>query len=206
MNLLLLFRATPRIDRLDLTDLSGPTVAVHRRDAPRSWSRGRAGARLFPCWRTREGRGPRSRWAVTVCVTGHQFLGRQVKAPSGPAAVWLSVTVNIREGFRACAIRRPVFIWVTFGIQCGVARRLGSNGLGPQRQDVSAFPRVTALRFSGQDWQSVRIYASEQCPRQDSNLRSRLRRAWRHPALTSGNMPEETGLDTYRTRLRFQVG
>src|SRR5215471_14355024 len=27
-----------------------------------------------------------------------------------------------------------------------------------------------------------------QCPRQDSNLRSRLRRAWHHPALTSANV------------------
>jgi hypothetical protein len=35
----------------------------------------------------------------------------------------------------------------------------------------------------------VRIYSSELCPRQDSNLRSRLRRAWHHLALTSGNVP-----------------
>src|SRR5215475_3312355 len=35
---------------------------------------------------------------------------------------------------------------------------------------------------------SVRIYVSDQCPRQDSNLRSRLRRAWHHLPLTSGNV------------------
>jgi hypothetical protein len=34
----------------------------------------------------------------------------------------------------------------------------------------------------------VRIYASEQCPRQDSNLRSRLRRGLLCTRLTSGNV------------------
>ena len=33
----------------------------------------------------------------------------------------------------------------------------------------------------------VRIYASDQCPRQDSNLRSRLRRGLLFTPLTSGN-------------------
>ena len=42
--------------------------------------------------------------------------------------------------------------------------------------------------FSAQDCQSVRIYASEQCPRQDSNLRSRLRRPFPGIALTSRNV------------------
>jgi hypothetical protein len=38
-----------------------------------------------------------------------------------------------------------------------------------------------------QDCQSVRIYASEQCPRQDSNLRSRLRRGLLCTPLTRRN-------------------
>jgi hypothetical protein len=38
-----------------------------------------------------------------------------------------------------------------------------------------------------QDCQSVRIYSSELCPRQDSNLRSRLRRGLLCTPLTSGN-------------------
>ena len=40
---------------------------------------------------------------------------------------------------------------------------------------------------SAQDCKSVRIYSSEQCPRQDSNLRSRLRRGLLCTPLTSGN-------------------
>ena len=63
---------------------------------------------------------------------------------------------------------------------------------------VCAGQRLAALSASFRSF--VRIYASEQCPRQDSNLRSRLRRAWHHPALTSGNVPAGDPLDTYWTR------
>jgi hypothetical protein len=95
--------------------------------------------------------------------------------------------VNIREEFGRAQSDVPYSSGVTLGIQRGVARRLRINGLGPHRQNVSAFPQVTSLRYSGQDWQSVRIYAYDQCPRQDSNLRSRLRRGLLCTPLTSGN-------------------
>ena len=61
---------------------------------------------------------------------------------------------------------------------------------------------------SAQDCQSVRIYASELCPRQDSNLRSRLRRAWHHLALTSANVllpgPLGHALDTAQVALQMR--
>ena len=43
-----------------------------------------------------------------------------------------------------------------------------------------------------QDCKSVRSYASDQCPRQDSNLRSRLRRGLLYRALTRGNESPHT--------------
>jgi hypothetical protein len=58
------------------------------------------------------------------------------------------------------------------GRQCTVAEL--------QVSEVS--PKIAATRGL------VRIYASDQCLRQDSNLRSRLRRAWHYPALTSANV------------------
>src|SRR5215468_6558694 len=49
----------------------------------------------------------------------------------------------------------------------GCAAELGLRGRGPASGGGL---------MSNQDCQGVRIYASDQCPRQDSNLRSRLRR------------------------------
>src|SRR5215468_832868 len=49
--------------------------------------------------------------------------------------------------------------------------------IGRKLENASAFSQATGLAtYRAQDCQSVRIYVSEQCPRQDSNLRSRLRR------------------------------
>src|SRR5215467_2874985 len=50
---------------------------------------------------------------------------------------------------------------------------------------------------SAQDCQSVRIYASEQCPRQDSNLRSRLRRPILFTASTWQNAPFPSAWGAY---------
>src|SRR5262252_7309512 len=48
---------------------------------------------------------------------------------------------------------------------------------GTKAWNAFVSPQVTPLAPSlGQECRSVRIYASELCPRQDSNLRSRLRR------------------------------
>jgi hypothetical protein len=58
---------------------------------------------------------------------------------------------------------------------------------GPERLSIAAGHSLGVP--VDQDCQSVRIYASDRCPRQDSNLRSRLRRAWHQLALTSGNVP-----------------
>jgi hypothetical protein len=69
----------------------------------------------------------------------------------------------------------------------------GSGGeirarIGHQIWDSSTLPQLTGLvPKPGQDCQSVRIYVSYQCPRQDSNLRSRLRRGLLCRPLTSGN-------------------
>jgi hypothetical protein len=43
----------------------------------------------------------------------------------------------------------PYSSGVTFGIQRRLARRLRSNGLGPQRQNLSSFPQVTTLCCNG---------------------------------------------------------
>jgi hypothetical protein len=58
---------------------------------------------------------------------------------------------------------------------------------GPEGLSIAAGHRPGGFQL--QDCQSVRIYASEQCPRQDSNLRSRLRRALHHLAVACGNVP-----------------
>jgi hypothetical protein len=51
-----------------------------------------------------------------------------------------------------------------------------------------------------QDCQSVRIYAFEQCPRQDSNLRSRLRRPMLYDAPTWQDAPFPSGWGAYGER------
>src|SRR5262245_64704133 len=58
-----------------------------------------------------------------------------------------------------------------------------------QVSEVSRKPRG----FRG----SVRIYASDQCPRQDSNLRSRLRRALLCTALTWPSVLNEASWGAY---------
>ncbi len=62
--------------------------------------------------------------------------------------------------------------------------------IGHKVWNASVLPQVRGLwPRLGQDCKSVRISAFEQCPRRDSNLRSRLRKALHHLALTSGNVP-----------------
>ena len=77
----------------------------------------------------------------------------------------------------------------------GLPLSRASQDIGPaagrgRGTDLECF-RVSAGHGPGvravQDCRSVRIYASELCPRQDSNLRSRLRRLLPCTALTSAN-------------------
>jgi len=91
---------------------------------------------------------------------------------------------GLRSGSRARAV---------LALPGGATRSWGylrkSNGLWPRhagRVRVSAGHRPGTE--SRQDCRSVRIYTSEQRPQQDSNLRSRLRRALLYTRLTSGNM------------------
>jgi hypothetical protein len=58
---------------------------------------------------------------------------------------------------------------------------------GPEGLNIVAGHRPGG--FPLQDCQTVRIYVSELCPRQDSNLRSRLRSAFPSTALTCGFGP-----------------
>jgi len=134
MNLLPLFGATSRIGRLDLTDLSGLTVAVHRRDAPRSWSRGRAWTRLFPCSRTREGH---ARLSADCATMGQPYRaegatqGRGGQDPDRPPPADPS-QIRLRSAHRPSASRgRKTF------------RRLAGRFGG---RKLSAFPLTLSLR------------------------------------------------------------
>lgn len=137
MNLLPLFGATPRIDRLDLTDLSGPTVAVHRRDAPRSWSRGRAWTRLFPCSRTREGH---ARLSADCATMGQPYRakgatqGRGGQDPDRPPPADPS-HIRLRSAHRPSASRgRKTF------------RRLAGRSGGRKLSTFSLDPEPPAAR------------------------------------------------------------
>jgi hypothetical protein len=120
----------------------------------------------------------------------------------------------IGAGWAAAPGRRRLCL----GCRCVAAGTGGSNGLRPgqrpggRRYSVPVswgFPRLgcccrggpgarwrTRLRLAGhragaraaRDCPSVRVCASEQCPRQDSNLRTRLRRGLLRTPLASGNM------------------
>src|SRR5215813_15267330 len=60
--------------------------------------------------------------------------------------------------------------------------------MGSSQDCAGAEPQVSEVSQSRTRFRAyVRIYASEQCPRQDSNLRSRLRRLLPCTALTSAN-------------------
>ena len=71
----------------------------------------------------------------------------------------------------------------------GVLLPGAARGKGPERFCGSA--GHGAGTWMGQDCQGVRIYCSDQCPRQDSNLRSRLRRPFPGKALTSENVIQD---------------
>jgi post-segregation antitoxin (ccd killing protein) len=76
--------------------------------------------------------------------------------------------------------------------------RMGSGkGCAVAELQVSEVSQRSAV-FRG----SVRIYASEQCPRQDSNLRSRLRRALPCTALTWPYVLDEVPWGAYGARKR----
>jgi hypothetical protein len=64
---------------------------------------------------------------------------------------------------------------------------------GTRSGTLPRFRRSQACARIGQDGKGVRIYASEQCPRQDSNLRSRLRRPLPYDAPTWQNAPFPSG-------------
>jgi hypothetical protein len=68
----------------------------------------------------------------------------------------------------------------------GVLLPGADRGQGPERVCVSTGHRLGLM--SRQDCQSVQIYAFDQCPRQDSNLRSRLRSQLSRIALTCRNV------------------
>ena len=64
--------------------------------------------------------------------------------------------------------------------------------IGRKARKGCALPQVAGVGAqAARDCLSVRIYASELCPRQDSNLRSRLRRTLLCTSLTSRNMLAE---------------
>ena len=69
-------------------------------------------------------------------------------------------------------------------------RRWNPARIGHQVGGSYALPQVTGLALI---WPKIvkvfEFMPSERCPRQDSNLRSRLRRGWHYLALTSGNVP-----------------
>jgi hypothetical protein len=100
-------------------------------------------------------------------------------------------TCSTRAGATACRLRtawRPCMLPLSrrsLWIRQWNPGTYWTPGLGRLRVAAGHRPGTG----SAQDCQRVRIYASEQYPRQDSNLRSRLRRAWHHPALTSVNVP-----------------
>ncbi len=71
-------------------------------------------------------------------------------------------------------------------------------GKARERVRVSAGHRLGLV--SHQDCQSVRIYTSEQCPRQDSNLRSRLRRGMLYDVSTWQNAPFPADWGAYGER------
>jgi hypothetical protein len=78
------------------------------------------------------------------------------------------------------------YCWpLSWAFGAGVLPPGAARGKGPRRIRVAA--GQTLGTQSAQDCQSVRIYAYDQCPRQDSNLRSRLRRGLLCTTLTSGN-------------------
>src|SRR5215471_12610473 len=77
---------------------------------------------------------------------------------------------------RAAAERR------SRGSGSGIPGTYWTPGLGQLRVVAGHRPGAD----SSQDCQSVRIYAPEQCPRQDSNLRSRLRRPLLSPLSYEG--------------------
>ena len=81
---------------------------------------------------------------------------------------------DFREGL---SLSRPFPCWRLFSGRV--------SGAGPELLSIAAGHGVGAGR--AQDYWSVRIYSSELSPRQDSNLRSRLRRGLLCTALTSGN-------------------
>jgi len=70
------------------------------------------------------------------------------------------------------------------------------SGMPEHRRRLAPGPRL------GQDCQSVRIYTFGQRPRQDSNLRSRLRRALPCSVLTWLDVPNKAPWGTYRARER----
>jgi hypothetical protein len=78
----------------------------------------------------------------------------------------------------ACGRGNGLVAVVVVGAGLGFPRLGPDSGTdrekGPERFRVAAGHRPGVR--AAQDCQSVRIYASDQCPRQDSNLRARLRR------------------------------
>ena len=116
--------------------------------------------------------GQRARAVPTLPLLSCGYWEEQRSAVT--ATAWRPLSLKAAEQ----AVSRPVSAFP------GAYRAQGPEGLG-----IAAGHRAGGFAF--QDCQSVRIYVSELCHRQDSNLRSRLRSPFPRIALTCRNVLAE---------------